>query len=424
MTNDARLRPLASRRSWFAPREIAIRDPWGVRWLRLSRRMQVSAAALGLAAFAWVGHATIATLAPPDRTGEQAEAITRLRAELDGHERAADSLRQEVARLRSEKAVAEAARSAAERQSATEVAAAAATAAQDRVTDLEYALADAYLTQWRLAESLAVADDRIASLEGKAVGLRDLAAIAGQQATQLKDKVATLELLQGQLVERLKPATDVEVALLERNLAPTRLDLDSVVAAVADEGSGGPLLPVMDDLAPTIENARLNDLTNSTARLDALKAAAISMPLALPVRLDGIEVRSNFGNRRDPINRRAAFHAGIDFGGAVGTPVFATAPGEVVSAGWAGAYGRAVRIRHAFGLETQYAHLSRVSVKVGDKVDAGDVIGKLGSTGRSTGPHLHYEVRLLDAPNDPMRFIEAGRNVQQQTEQARDEAGK
>lgn len=422
MSKETRLRPLASRRQWLAPREIAIRDPWGVRWLRLSRRTQVSAVALGLVAFAWIGHATTTTLAPPDRTGEQANMIARLRAELDGRERAADALRQEVARLRSEKALAEAARSARERQSATELAADAAEAAEARVSDLEFALADAYLAQWRLAESLAVADDRIASLEEKAVSLRDLAAIAGQQATRLRDKVATLELLQGQLVERLKPATDVEVALLERGLAPTRLDLDSVVSSVVDEGSGGPLLPVMDDLSPTIENARLNDLTNSTARLEALKVAASSMPLGLPVRLDGIEVRSNFGNRRDPLTRRAAFHAGIDFGGAVGTPVFATAPGEVVSAGWAGAYGRAVRIRHAFGLETQYAHLSRVTVKVGDKVDAGDMIGKLGSTGRSTGPHLHYEVRLRDAPNDPMRFIEAGRNVQQQTEQARDEA--
>lgn len=422
MTNDARLRPLASRRQWLTPREIAIRDPWGVRWLRLSRGMQVSAVALGLAALAWIGHATITTLAPPDRNAEQAATVARLQAELDGRDLAAAVLRQEIARLRSEKAIADAARPAGERQPATELAADATKAAESRVTDLEYALADAYLAQWRLAESLAVADDRTASLEAKAVSLRDLAAVAGQQATQLKDKVATLELLQGQLVERLKPATDVEVALLERGLAPTRLDLDSVVASVTDEGSGGPLLPVMDDLAPTIENARLSDLTNSTARLEALRTAALSMPLGLPVRLDGIEVRSNFGNRRDPINRRAAFHAGIDFGGAVGTPVFATAPGEVVGAGWAGAYGRAVRIRHAFGLETQYAHLSRVDVKVGDKVDAGDVIGKLGTTGRSTGPHLHYEVRLRDAPNDPMRFIEAGRNVQQQTEQARDEA--
>lgn len=422
MSNDTRLRPLASRRQWLAPREIAIRDPWGVRWLRLSRRTQVSAVALGLVAFAWIGHATITTLAPPDRTGEHADTIARLRAELDGRDRAADALRQEVARLRSEKALADAARSARERQSAAELAADTAGAADARVSDLEFALADAYLAQWRMAESLAVADDRIASLEEKAVSLRDLAAIAGQQATRLRDKVATLELLQGQLVERLKPATDVEVALLERGLAPTRLDLDGVVSAVADQGTGGPLLPVMDDLSPTIENARLNDLTNSTARLEALKVAVLSMPLGLPVRLDGIEVRSNFGNRRDPINRRAAFHAGIDFGGAVGTPVFATAPGEVVSAGWAGAYGRAVRIRHAFGLETQYAHLSRVTVKVGDKVDAGDMIGKLGSTGRSTGPHLHYEVRLRDAPNDPMRFIEAGRNVQQQAEQTRDEA--
>lgn len=424
MTNDARLRPLASRRQWLAPREIAIRDPWGVRWLRLSRRTQVSAAALGIAALAWVAHATVNTLTPADTPSEQAGTIARLEAEMAGRSRETETLRAEIERLRDEKALADAARAAVERQVAASRPAPGQSEADARVAALEAELADAYLTQQHMAESLAVADDRIAALEDKAVGLRDMVAVTGRQATQLKDKVATLELMQGQLVERLKPATDVEVALLEHGLAPTRLDLDHVVTEVADGGSGGPLLPVMDDLAPTIENARLSDLTASTARLEALKTAVASMPLALPVRLDGIEVRSNFGNRRDPINHRAAFHAGIDFGGAIGTPVFATAPGEVVAAGWAGAYGRAVRVRHAFGLETQYAHLSVLSVKVGDKVDVGDVIGKLGSSGRSTGPHLHYEVRLQDVPGDPMRFIEAGRNVQQQTEHARDEAEK
>ncbi|PWR25775.1 M23 family metallopeptidase [Zavarzinia aquatilis] len=422
MTHDARLRPLASRRQWLAPREIAIRDPWGVRWLRLSRRTQVSALALGVAALAWVAHATVATLVPADDPLRQAETIARLQTEIAGRARDADALRLDIARLREEKAVADAARAVAESQLAAALPAPGQSPEDARVTALESELAEAYLKQQGMAESLAVADDRIAALEDKAMGLRDMVAVTGRQATQLKDKVSTLELMQGHLVERLKPATDVEIALLETGLAPTRLDLDKVVSEVADGGSGGPLLPVMDDLAPTVENARLSDLTASTARLDALRSAVSSMPIALPVRLDGIEVRSNFGNRRDPINRRAAFHAGIDFGGTIGTPVFATAPGEVVLAGWAGAYGRAVRVRHAFGLETQYAHLSALSVKVGDKVDVGDVIGKLGSSGRSTGPHLHYEVRLQDIPGDPMRFIEAGRNVQQQTERARDEA--
>lgn len=405
MSDDARLRPLASRRQWLAPREIAIRDPWGVRWLRLSRRTQASALVLGLAALAWIGHASLTALSD-DSTRLRGE-IAALRADRDRAVAALDISEKQLALATLERDTAPAA------------------ADQSRLIGkargLERELASAYLERNRLQESLQVADDRIAAMEKTVSGLRDVAAITGQQATRLKDRVATLELMQGELVDRLRPATKAEIALIETGLAPTRLDLQQLTAT-PDEGSGGPLLPAMDDLGPTVENAHLTELTASTARLDALRAAVATLPLALPVRPAGIEIRSNFGNRSDPINRRAAFHAGIDFGGAVGTPVFATAPGEVVSAGWAGAYGQMVRIRHAFGLETQYAHLSRISVKTGDRVDLGDTIGKLGTTGRSTGPHLHYEVRLDDAPRDPMRFIEAGRHVQQQTEHARDEA--
>lgn len=101
----------------------------------------------------------------------------------------------------------------------------------------------------------------------------------------------------------------------------------------------------------------------------------------------------------------------MDFSGKTGTPIKAAGAGKVIRAGWNGGYGRMVEIDHGNGLTTRYAHMSRISVKVGEHVEPGSVIGKVGSSGRSTGPHLHYEVRKSGEAVNPLRFIKAGRNV-------------
>ncbi|MEM9207433.1 MAG: M23 family metallopeptidase, partial [Pseudomonadota bacterium] len=108
-----------------------------------------------------------------------------------------------------------------------------------------------------------------------------------------------------------------------------------------------------------------------------------------------------------PFVRRRAFHSGLDFATPTGTRILATGSGRVARAGWMGGYGRMVEINHGNGLSTRYAHLSRISVKSGQRVTAGDVIGRAGSTGRSTGPHLHYETRIDGKAVDPMRFLSA-----------------
>ncbi|MFT6913529.1 MAG: murein DD-endopeptidase MepM/ murein hydrolase activator NlpD, partial [Paracoccaceae bacterium] len=100
-----------------------------------------------------------------------------------------------------------------------------------------------------------------------------------------------------------------------------------------------------------------------------------------------------------------------DFAGPTGTPIYATADGVVTHAGWQSAYGRLVKIKHAFGIETRYAHQSRIRVKVGDRVSRGDRIGDMGNSGRSTGTHLHYEVRVGGKPVNPMIYIKAARDV-------------
>lgn len=123
------------------------------------------------------------------------------------------------------------------------------------------------------------------------------------------------------------------------------------------------------------------------------------VPRGMPVRWGG--VTSRFGMRRNPVLNQVRLHAGIDLRAATGDPVRATSGGVVKSAGWQGGYGLAVRIDHGKGLETRYAHLSRLNVAPGQTIRPGEVIGFVGSTGRSTGPHLHYEVRRNGQAVDP-----------------------
>lgn len=120
---------------------------------------------------------------------------------------------------------------------------------------------------------------------------------------------------------------------------------------------------------------------------------------------------SRYGIRRDPILGRKAYHSGVDFRARRGTPVQAAGPGKVVKAEWNGGYGRMVEIDHGNDIVTRYAHLSAIEVSKGARIETGSVVGFSGSSGRSTGPHLHYEIRRKGKATDPMKFIEAGRRI-------------
>ena len=141
-------------------------------------------------------------------------------------------------------------------------------------------------------------------------------------------------------------------------------------------------------------------------RLEAVRSTAESLPFRNPA--VGKEITSPFGNRRDPFLGRLALHSGIDFRFSPGERVRPTAPGKVITAGWTGGYGNMVEVDHGNGISTRYGHMSEILVKVGDKVDRDDVIGLAGSTGRSTGTHLHYEVRQDGHAVDPIYFMNAG----------------
>ena len=196
---------------------------------------------------------------------------------------------------------------------------------------------------------------------------------------------------------------------LDKLLTRSGLDFADLVAQAErpdqrlSDGQGGPLVPAFgrrDSMG--LPRGSSLDLD----RLRRVQLALRSVPLAKP--MTEYKLNSGFGYRRDPLNRRSAMHTGQDFGGPANAAVLATAPGEVIEAGRSGAYGIMVVIDHGMGLETRYAHLRKVLVRVGQKVALHDQVGVMGRTGRATGPHLHYEIRLDGRPLNPAPFLEAG----------------
>jgi murein DD-endopeptidase MepM/ murein hydrolase activator NlpD len=185
------------------------------------------------------------------------------------------------------------------------------------------------------------------------------------------------------------------------------LDMAQLEAATPRSGMGGPFIPVKlaADAGPF--ERQLYRINVSRAQVDRLNRTLAQVPYRKPV-IGEVEFTSGFGVRSDPFLGRPAMHTGLDFRAATGDPVRATANGKVASAGWAGGYGRMVEVDHGNGLSTRYGHLSEIGVKVGDAIKIGQVIGAVGSTGRSTGPHLHYETRIDGEAVDPQKFLRAG----------------
>ncbi len=217
--------------------------------------------------------------------------------------------------------------------------------------------------------------------------------------------LAEIEARQLAVVERLTRFADARARRAEAAIRKLNLD-PGVLSREAREGMGGPFetLAGADDIDPRFERLGL-----SLARMAVLERALDGIPSVVPASVRSIT--SGFGYRRDPFNGRAAMHSGIDFKGGIGSPIFAAADGRVTFAGWRGGYGKAVEVTHANGMMTRYAHLSRIDVKPGQMVAAGATLGGLGSTGRSTGPHLHFEVRINDRAVNPRPFLETAPDV-------------
>lgn len=201
-------------------------------------------------------------------------------------------------------------------------------------------------------------------------------------------------------------ARKAEEALRKLNLDPRAME--RAARAEAQSAMGGPFEMLASSADGSLD-PRFERLGLSLQRMSTLELALEGVPRVVPATVTRIS--SNFGYRRDPFNRRGAMHNGIDFKGPYGSEIYSAAKGEVTFAGWKGGYGRTVEVTHTNGIVTRYAHLSRIGVSVGQAVEPGAVLGGLGSSGRSTGPHLHFEVRINGRAVNPRPFLETAPNV-------------
>ncbi|MFC0812686.1 DUF5930 domain-containing protein [Paracoccus panacisoli] len=213
-----------------------------------------------------------------------------------------------------------------------------------------------------------------------------------------------------EIFAQLEEAVELSVKPLDDMFAKVGVNTDKLLETVRQgyEGTGGPLTPMgyssRGNAAISESEARANEVVISLGKVNNYRIAVSKLPLAMPVK-SAFRFTSPFGKRWG----RA--HEGIDLAGPVGTPIYATGDGVVIFAGWQRGYGNVIKIKHAIGTETRYGHLSKIRVKAGQQVSRNSLIGDMGNTGRSTGPHLHYEVRVDGKAVNPMSFIKAAQNV-------------
>ncbi|WP_299944686.1 M23 family metallopeptidase [uncultured Ruegeria sp.] len=235
------------------------------------------------------------------------------------------------------------------------------------------------------------------------------------QRDELELEIRLMQERSDEIFRQLEEAMVISVEPLDKMFRNAGMPTDRILDEVRRgySGMGGPLTPLSfstrgEELTP--DQIRANTLLEQMDQLNLYRIAAEKAPFASPVRA-AVRFTSGYGTRRDPKTGGRRMHNGADFAGATGTDIFATADGVVTHAGWQSGFGRLVKIKHAFGIETLYAHNTKIRVKVGQRVSRGDHIADMGSTGRSTGTHLHYEVRVNGKPVNPMTYIKAARNV-------------
>lgn len=361
-------------RGWFPEREFIMRSEGHVRYLRITSRLQMSAAAIvaGLL-LAWV--LTMAAVAIGSML-EQRDAIALLHREakvtsaesrIAAYRKDVDSVAEDLDRRQAfiEKMV------------------------KTYVGDLPADAKAGETVSDSSAESTKTID-KVSALVPEAAPLAQL------EASQLA------------FAERLTRFADRKSAAAEAAMRKLGLNPQHLLASLDDRSAmGGPLIELLPSANSSFD-PRFRRLGLSLARMDALQRGLQRIPQVLPA---GTHISSGFGYRADPFAGSPAFHAGLDFKGPTGAPIFAAARGRVAFVGQRNGYGKCVEIDHGNGLRTRYAHMSAFRTRAGAPVMAGQVIGAVGSTGRSTGPHLHFEVRLHGQPVNPRPFLEVTPNV-------------
>jgi murein DD-endopeptidase MepM/ murein hydrolase activator NlpD len=224
----------------------------------------------------------------------------------------------------------------------------------------------------------------------------------GGALDRLQASLDRVEMRQSMTLSQVEDRYEGKARLMRGVLNQLGVKLDT-----ATEATGGPFVPVKLPTANEGFDRALMRVNFARADADQLATTLLAVPVRKPVAGE-IDETSPFGIRMDPFVHEAAMHTGIDFRGDIGEPIHATAAGTVTIAGWEGGYGKMVEVDHGNGLATRYGHLSAINVSVGDKIRIGEVVGLLGTTGRSTGPHLHYETRVNGEAVNPQKFLDAG----------------
>ena len=245
---------------------------------------------------------------------------------------------------------------------------------------------------------------------------KEAEAIAAQaEVAVVVAQKADLQARNDAIFAKLEEAVTVSMDPLDKMFRAAGMDPDELLRNVRKgySGQGGPLTPISVSTSGGVllpEEIRANAILQTLDEMNLYRIAADQLPLAMPIK-DSFRWTSPFGYRRDPKGAGTRMHEGTDMAGAYGTPIYATADGTVTFAGWHAGYGRHIKIQHANGIMTTYSHMSQLRVDVGQRVSRGDKIGDMGNSGRSTGTHLHYEVRIGGTPVNPMTFIKAAKNV-------------
>lgn len=242
-----------------------------------------------------------------------------------------------------------------------------------------------------------------------------------QRVAELETEMANLRTGQEEVLKRVTARTKTNIVEVAQVIEKTGLDPQAMLvrfqknkarsARTIRFARGGPFIELASARLPSADPlvSRVAKLDMNMDKWEDLQQILRMLPLSSPV--DSYAATSGFGKRRDPIRRMWSMHSGFDMANKIGTPILAAAPGKVVYAGWRGGNGRMIEIDHGLGITTRYLHLSEILVEEGDQIGFRDKIGLMGSSGRSTGSHLHYEVRIEGKAVNPKRFLKAGKFV-------------
>jgi len=414
---------------YFPERQLVLRTEEKIRYFYITKAFQLSVTATALVALTWGGYATVANLshdsalqAKDDEIHNVQIAYRSLISEINDYQAKFSTLSHEIEENHSRFVA-----SFDQEQAANKTDKEGASAASAR---REAAIARNHLNKQlhAIEESMQALSHRNYSLKGdlssKEMDLQT--AIAERNTAQLQKKrleerlssveeeMARLALTQDSLINQVTDQTSVEIQEIEAIMTIAGLDPNAMLQQLSSQdqsASGGPFIAAKEEgtAERSSEQQKIDAAERQLDRWQRLQKIKQSMPLAEPI--DFYYISSRYGKRRDPVNKRWAMHYGLDMAASIKTPIYVSAPGTVTFVGWKGNYGQFIEVDHGNGIKTRYGHLHKTLVKKGETVDYRSKIALVGNTGRSTGAHLHYEIKVNGKNVNPYNFIKAGRNV-------------